>query len=520
MAEKLLNAEQVDAVVQFSEALHAYTEWGYWSPWLSNSLLQGLNNNPKAPSSSGVREALSDYKNKAKELQGYMEYAKYFDMLFARTVMSYVNALSFDLQVVCSNAYTKEDYKSKEYIEDKRRIDSFIEKFNYKDEFRKVVSQLMLNEVYYVWFRKTKWGNKGMKYALQVLPQDRCMLTGYWEKGMLFDFDMSYFLQVGVDIDGYDPVFKKYYNRVFGNGGEALLNYRPTNGFENRIGAYAMWTQTSPDDGAWAFKFDASNFNTTPYLAPYLKNAITNDEIQQLQYNKDMAEAYAILAGEIATYDNAKSGTQSNQMVFDPKKLGGFMAKAKAGLSSTVKLAAMPLKNLEWYQYEDKNADMYKTQEEISAAVGTGLSRVIYSTDRMSNAEVEAAKDETYNTMRPLYNQFANFMEFFGNKLTKKYKFKFFFDGSNYPHERQSRFDKMMKVADKGIVLGPSAWASVLGYNPVFFDRLLEEGKWGDMHDKLSLLLNVNTMKDSGELTGRPKKEGIVDDSTERNEDM
>ncbi len=251
MAEKLLNAEQVDAVVQFSEALHAYTEWGYWSPWLSNSLLQGLNNNPKAPSSSGVREALSDYKNKAKELQGYMEYAKYFDMLFARTVMSYVNALSFDLQVVCSNAYTKEDYKSKEYIEDKRRIDSFIEKFNYKDEFRKVVSQLMLNEVYYVWFRKTKWGNKGMKYALQVLPQDRCMLTGYWEKGMLFDFDMSYFLQAGVDIDGYDPVFKKYYNRVFGNGGEALLNYRPTNGFENRIGAYAMWTQTSPDDGAW-----------------------------------------------------------------------------------------------------------------------------------------------------------------------------------------------------------------------------------------------------------------------------
>ena len=40
------------------------------------------------------------------------------------------------------------------------------------------------------------------------------------------------------------------------------------------------------------------------------------------------------------------------------------------------------------------------------------------------------------------------------------------------------------------------------------------------MHDNLSLLLNVNTMKDSGELTGRPKKEGIVDDSTERNEDM
>ena len=27
---------------------------------------------------------------------------------------------------------------------------------------------------------------------------------------------MTYFLNPGVDIDGYDPAFKKYYNRVFG----------------------------------------------------------------------------------------------------------------------------------------------------------------------------------------------------------------------------------------------------------------------------------------------------------------
>lgn len=520
MAEELLTREQVDSVIEFAQALHSYSNWGYYSPYLSNMLLQGLNNDSKIPSSDSVRKALADYRNSANEIQGYMEYTKYFDMLFARTVMSYVNALSFDLQVVCTNAYTEEDYKSSEYQEDKRRIDSFVEKFNYKDEFRKVVNQLMLREAYYVWFRKTKWGNKGMKYALQILPQDRCMLTGYWEKGMLFDFDMTYFLQPGVDIDGFDPTFKKYYNRVFGNGGGNLLNYRPTNGLNDRTGTYAMWTQTSPEDGAWVFKFDPSNFNTTPFLAPYLKNAINNDEIQQLQYNKDIAEAYAILAGEIATYDNAKSGTQSDQMVFNPKTLGGFMAKAKAGLSSTVKLAALPLKNLEWYQFQDSNKEMYKTQEAVSAAVGTGLSRVIYSTDRMSNAEVEAAKDETYNTMRPLYEQFSNFMEFFANKLTKKYHFKFFFDGSNYPHERQGRFDRMMKVADKGIVLGSSAWSSVLGYNPVMFDALLREGKWGGMRDKLSLLLNVNTMTDSGESNGRPKKEGIIDDSTERNEDM
>ena len=38
----------------------------------------------------------------------------------------------------------------------------------------------------------------------------------------------------------------------------------------------------------------------------------------------------------------------------------------------------------------------------------------------MSNAEVEAAMNETYQTMKPLYYQFSNFMDFFANKLTKK----------------------------------------------------------------------------------------------------
>lgn len=196
------------------------------------------------------------------------------------------------------------------------------------------------------------------------------------------------------------------------------------------------------------------------------------------------------------------------------------MSKAKAGLSSTVKLAALPLKNIDFYQFEDKNADMYTTQLSTSAGVGTGLSRVIYSTDRMSNAEVEAAKDETYNTMKPLYYQFSNFMEFFVNKLTKKYHFKFIFDGSTYPHERQARFDRMMKVADKGIVLGSSAWASVLGYNPVDFDHLLDEGKWGNLRDRLSLLLNANTTAQESENVGRPPKEGLIDESTERNNEV
>lgn len=237
-----------------------------------------------------------------------------------------------------------------------------------------------------------------------------------------------------------------------------------------------------------------------------------------MQYDKDMAEAYAILAGEIETFDTAKSGTITDQTVFKPTTLGGFMAKAKAGLNNATKLAAMPLQNLKWYQFEDKNADMYDTQLATSAAVGTGLSRVIYSTDRMSNAEVEAALNETYQTMKPMYYQFANFMEFFGNKLTKKYKFKFLFDGATYRFERELRFDRLSKLADKGIVLNPSAWASVIGMNPALFENSLLESKASGWTENLQLLLNSNTTAQDGTV-GRPKT-AFPDDSTDRNEDM
>ena len=209
MAEELTRS-QVQDVIDFAAGL-AYGEgYGVWSPFMSNSLLQNLNNDAVKATSESVRKALATYRESADTIQSYMEYMRVFDMLFAKTVKSYANALAFDLQLVCVNAKDS-DYGTDAYLADKRRIDDFLLKFDYRGEFRKVVEQLLTHEVYYTWFRKTKWGNRGnMKFALQMLPQDRCLLTGMSDVGPLFDFDMNYFLQAGVDIDAYDPAFKRY----------------------------------------------------------------------------------------------------------------------------------------------------------------------------------------------------------------------------------------------------------------------------------------------------------------------
>lgn len=186
MAIDKLNENQVEAVVQFAQGLWAMERYGVYTPWMQNMNLNNLNNSATVPTSETIKKALADYKNNAENLQNYMQFMQHFDMLFARTVKSYVNMLSFDLIPVCTNA-KPEDYQSEKYLADKKRVYDFLDKFDYKAEFRKVLEQVLINEVHFTWFRKSKYGNKGMKYALQIMPQNNCLLTGYWEKGLLFD---------------------------------------------------------------------------------------------------------------------------------------------------------------------------------------------------------------------------------------------------------------------------------------------------------------------------------------------
>lgn len=501
MTHNGLTEEQVKDVLEFSEAL--YRAENFFNPFLSNQNLNDLNNNPRIPTAKALSKALSNYKESADSLQDYMEFMQKFDMIFARTLEAYTNILSLDLQIVCTNAFTQADYESEEYQKDKQKIYKFLNAFDYKDEFRRAIAAVMRNETYYTWFRRTKWGNKGMKGTLQMLPQKFCMTTGYWEKGLLFDFDMGYFLKTGVDIEGFDPAFKKYYNRTFKTDVKSL-QYNPTATFNNREGSFAYWTQTSPTDGAWAFKLNRNNFNNTPFLAPYMKDILTTEEIGQLQYDKDMLSAYAILAGEIQLFDNAKSGTVADQFAIKPSTLGTFMGKVKNGLDSRIKAVAMPVKNIDMFQFNDSDKEMYATQLKNAAGMGSSASRIIYSSDKMSNAELQYATEADYHIMKALYPQFENFLDFWANKLTKTYKFKFIFDGCSFEFDRQARFDRLMKMADKGIVLNSSAYASVLGMRPQDFDASLSEGCYGDLTKKLTLLLNTNTTKDGSATGGRP----------------
>ena len=513
---KELSAEQVFDTLEFANQLYNGQSGkggsfirGLWNPWSQHENLVRLNNLPSGtPTLDELQKELASSKFDTTTLQGYSEFLQTFDRIYNKTLEYYKGILAFDLRITCINANGK-DYSSEAYKKDYNRVCKFLDKFDYKSEFGNVVvPQLLRTGISYNWLRDSV-GNynddedaleveRARSFSLQILPQDRCMLTGYASlrdgsgaKVPSFDFDLDYFAQSSVDIKLFDPWFMKQFNRVWDGKNK---KYIPSAQMKSHKGLYVNWTQTSPVYGAWAFKFDTSNFAIVPPLASMMKDAIGNDTVASLQKDKNMISAYYLLAGEIGMMDGMKSGEKPNQTKFTPQILGTFMNLVTSGLKDNVKPVAMPLENIRGWQFTDGNPNMVDNQLKTSSSQGASASRLIYSSTSMSQAEIQNAIITDYNYMAQLYPQFANFLEYFINRKTKKYKFKFTFSGSTYPFEREQRTKAINELASVGLVLNESAWASAYGFAPQEFARMLDEAHNGGLQDKLTMLANLNTM--------------------------
>lgn len=512
-----LSKKEVEYAVEFARSLwDTDNQFGIFSPDLLHQLLIDLNIHPVEADYDKIVKALNKAKDEARTLQGYSQWMEYNDMLYSRYIQYYSNMLSFDLRIT-DNA-PKEKKNSKEYKVDREIVEKFCSAFDYKREFHKLVVQMMKNEIVFTWMRSNGDSIGSLKelgeskFTLQIMPQLYCRTTGYWEKGILFDFDMNWFLRAGVDINGYDPSFMKKYREIFVDGdSKGIQDYIPTNPLGNRDGTFAYWVQTSPKDGAWCFKRDESNFNTVPFLAPFLQNVVDDRQIQQLQKNKDIAGAYALLVGELKMMTKQVSGQTSDAFAVNPKTLSQFMRLIQKGMKSTIQVGAMPTENTNMYQFQDYNKEMYKTALTTTSGLGASASRSVYATDKMSQAELEAALTNDIAMMTPIYKQFNAFMNYYVNMFTKTYKFNFVFEGTPFGFERERRQRGLIDLADRGMMLDFPAWAQAYGYDPFEFERLLVGASSKDMDSLLTRLPSIYTSSNdsNGHKKGRPRKSRV-----------
>ena len=519
---EMLTKEEVMEVFNFANYLYNSNIFGYYTPDMSNQNLINLNNNPLIPTVEKVRSALANYKTSADELQGYSEFMEVFDNIYKRAVDYLAGMLKYDLDIDCINAFTDEDFKSKAYKDDLNRVYKFLDNFDYIGEFQRVTKQLLRHEIDYTWLRDSKGTfnddpenpkevniKRTSKYTLQEMPQKYCKVTAKWEHGLLYDLDMNYFINGGVSIEGYDPSIMKVFKKIYVDG-KPNEKYIPTEQLKSRNGSFAMWSQTSPYHGAWVFKRDMSNMAIVPYLSSIIPDLLDSDYIRGLQKNKDIIGARALLVGEIQLLDKQKSGNSTDALSYNPKTLMKFLKLVKQGLADGMNAVAMPTKDPKLYQFKDENTDMVENNLKTTVGRLISGSRMIYSTDKLSETEAKCVIINDYNIVKPLYTQFNNFLNYFVNRKTKKYKFRFTLDGCTYPFVNEKKYDNLLALMDKGVVLAPRTYAKLVDMKPNQFDRLLREGHASEWSTALtSVMQSIYTQSDNdakGEVgEGRPK---------------
>ena len=395
-----------------------------------------------------------------------------------------------------------------DYKEDLKILDDFCSKFDFKSEFSTVLRQLLRQGVFYCVLREDS-----NKYTLQELPPDFCKITGRHAYGLLFDFNMNWFIgNYGVDINMYPKVFKRMYKQVFD---KIAKSYNPHMPVDRRSSTFVYWHQCSPSDGFWAWKISPEIATIVPYFSPMFPDMGFQPTVRKLQNDKYFIEASKLLVGIIGFNKEAKSGQVSNQINITPDILGKFLGVARQGLNKQIGLVALPVDSIESVDFTVDQNNIVTDYIKSLSQQGLSSADILMTDNKLNSHQSKLASAVDGNFIKSVYSMFSNFVDYFVNTKTKKYKFHVAFHDIDVPDDRAEREARFKTTASMGIVDVQYA-ARMFDLNPFEFNRRLSMSKASGFENKLISLMSLNNQSaNSLNEKGRPQKPNSDSDSTE-----
>lgn len=473
--------------------------------------MQDINMNPVEATINGLEKALANPKESEDILRDYSTFIENNNMYYKRLVRYFSDMAAFHISFDCINIEKESEYNSKQFKQDMTILDNFISKFNSKEEFQKIFRQLIRQGVFYGVLRKSD-----DKYTIQELPPKFCKITGRHSYGLLFDFNMQWFIgNYGVDIGMYPKIFRKMYRDIFN---ENSPEYNPSKKVQNRNSRYMYWHQTSPLDGFWAWKISPELATIVPYFSPMFPGFSYSSVIRGLQNDKYFIAASKLLVGIIGFNKDTKSGQVANQVNITPDMLGKFMGVARKGLNKQIGLVALPMDSIQTVDFNESSDNIEVDYTKNLSNQSIASSQMLYTTEKLNSHQSKLASAVDNAFISSCYSMFSNFVEYYVNLQTKKYKFRIRFDDVYTPDD-QERVSRLFKdYAQIGIVDVQLA-ARALDMTPFELSRHMSITKSMGIDKKLISLVNLNTQTpgSSGKV-GRPSKQGdptADNDSTE-----
>jgi hypothetical protein len=512
--EELLSEQEVWSVIEFAKNITS-VYGNIYNPMLVNQRMQDINMNPLAATQDGIDKSLLKPKDNEENLVGFSEFFELTDMMYKRMINYLGNMLSFDLQWVCINAKGK-DYLSPAYKKDEQKMYDFLDKFNVKKEFKKVVRQITRQESFYSVLRED-----GEKYLLQELPRSFCKIDGHWDYGTLFSFNLYWFMQPGVSLEMYPESMQQIYSNWLENKNSI---YNPANLLNKRDGSFVYWHQVSPLDGYWVWKFNPDVVTDVPFLSPLFSDIVLRPLIRRLQTNIYMLQSQKVMVGLIPLLGKeVKGGSIKDNLAVSPEVLGKFLGLLKQGLSEAIKISGAPFDDIKTFDFDGTDKQILQEYTKTTSALSGINSRLIFSLDKQSNIESQLSINVDEYLMTYMYPYFEDFLNYQINKRMKKYYFKFSFVGTEFDINKKKRYDEAMGLLDKGFFL-PHLVSSAIGILPHDLERMLDEAKTKKWDEKLIPIVSAyqQSGKDISNKGGRPKAEENnepMNDNTEASKD-
>ena len=495
--KELLSEAEVYDMLAFANSMQKHPYYSnVYTPKITNNRGQSITMNPSQASQVQLEQALANPKNNEDNLIHYSQAFELGDMVYKRLIHYVGNMLSFDMTFYPTNA-TPKDLKSPAYKKDYKAVLDYFDMFDYKTEFKKVLRQLLRQEVFYSVYR-----DDGVSYTLQELPQDYCKITQRWDYGLLFDFNMNWFLQTGIDINSYPEIFKVMYNNFLSAKNP---NYIPSNPLGSRDGIFSYWVQTDPTDNFWMWKFSPEIITKVPYFAPLFPDLSMRPLIRNLQKSIYTLQAQKVMVGLIPMIKDNKSGNAVDNIAIKPETMGKFLGLLRQGLDDAIKVGGAPFEDIKTLEFDGGDKSILKDYTQTTISMSGTNSRLLFGTDKPNALETQLSVDIDEFLTTHVYPQFENFLEFFVNKITRKFHFKFTFEGTEFSTNKQARFDKQMQLLEKGITL-PQKISASLGMSLKSFEMQLAMAKEDGFVEKLTPIINASQMSGKNMAQGRPKQ--------------
>lgn len=486
---------------------------GAYNPYLTNQRLSEIGLSPRQITTKELQQAFNAPINNQETLIGYSEFLKFTEMISKRTMLYLGNLPSFDYTFYCPDIENESEYESAEYKQDLKTVKDFLSRFDVRGQFSFINRRTLETDAFYSVFRMN-----GNNYEFQELPYPYCRITGKnTDWGFLFDFDMNWFLKMGLSLDQYPPIFKQMYKKA--TQGIDVEKYDPSNPLYQRDGTFALWCQTSPlpkKGNFTCFKWNSDIYASIPFLTPLFNDSINKPLLRELQTNQYIIASQKILVGLIPLLKEQKSGQVKDALAVSPETMGKFLGFLKQGLSDAIKISGVPFADVKDINFQLPEHNMYDEYNRTLSANSGVTSRLMYASDKMTSMETKLSAEIDEMISNSCYAQYSKWLSTMVSSLCTKYRFIFTFKGTKYKEDIKFRRELVKENIAMGI-WDDQEIASSLGMNVFELEEHLQSSKKSKIFNLLRLPPNANTMS-MGAVGGRPKS-SIPSDSADRNND-